>query len=97
MINQWQDYGPLSCSNATMIPCIASDGERVLETNGIDPTASFFMQDFLLFQYACCLLLVLYYSLLLLCPAFAFRGLLPRLWRNAHLAFDSPVQHWLKI
>lgn len=39
MINQWQDYGVLDCSNEPV--CVAADGEAVLSHNGIDPAASY--------------------------------------------------------
>lgn len=39
MINQWQDYGVLDCSNEPV--CVAADGEAVLSRNGIDPAASY--------------------------------------------------------
>ena len=38
MINQWQDYGVLDCTNEPV--CVAADGEAVLNRNGIDPAAS---------------------------------------------------------
>lgn len=39
MINQWQDYGVLDCTNEPV--CVAADGEAVLNRNGIDPAASY--------------------------------------------------------
>ena len=40
MINQWQDYGVLDCSNGTDVICVAADGEALLKGNGIDADAS---------------------------------------------------------